>query len=361
MDFLIILVSVLAISEILFIFAYKAYNGIYFQFIKKIPFEKLYVEPHPYLPYMYKKNFSSAPSEKYNYPLHNNFYSAKLETNNFGFYNGDNGSRDIQIPKPQNLFRIICLGGSTTANYVSDGKRNYSYPLELENILKQKNNNVEVNNCGTGGYNSADILVRFLLQTIETKPDAIVVYHAYNDISSYLTDNFQADYSHSRKNLGENYWRFRIGSKIPDFPLRFYNYLKNHWFPSNIRYSLLDVVSKGKLNLNLDYGKGLKIYERNLQNLINICKKNNIKVVLSSYCFYLHDKVKNSKINKIYEKIVLEENEVVKNLAKKNDLSFVDCHSKIPKNVDYFLDTVHLTPKGMKFVANEISNYLKIN
>ena len=144
-------------TSILFIFAYKAYNGIYFQFIKKIPFEKLYVEPHPYLPYMYKKNFSSAPSEKYNYPLHNNFYSAKLETNNFGFYNGDNGSRDIQIPKPQNLFRIICLGGSTTANYVSDGKRNYSYPLELENILKQKNNNVEVNNCGTGGYNSADI------------------------------------------------------------------------------------------------------------------------------------------------------------------------------------------------------------
>ena len=124
---------------------------------------------------------------------------------------------------------------------------------------------------------------------------------------------------------------------------------------------MLEVVSKGNLNLNLDYRKGLEVYERNLQNLISICQKNKTEVVLSSYCFYLHDKVKNSKINQIYEKIVLQENEIIKKLAKKNNLPFVDCNSKIPKNIDYFVDTVHLTPKGMKFIANEISNYLTIN
>ena len=109
-DFLIILISILFITEIFFIFVYKVYNGIYFQFIKKIPFEKLYVEPHPYLPYMYKKNFSSAPAERYNYPLHKNFYSAKLKTNNLGFYNGVNGDRDVIVPKPIDTFRIACLG-----------------------------------------------------------------------------------------------------------------------------------------------------------------------------------------------------------------------------------------------------------
>ena len=344
--------------ELIFRISYKIYNGTNYLFIKSIPFEKLYVEPHPYLPYTYKKNFNSAPSELYNYPLHKNFFSANLKTNNFGFYNGPNGDRDIQIPKPQNLFRISCLGGSTTANYISDGQKNFSYPLELETILKKKKENIEVNNCGTGGYNSADLLVRFLLQTIETKPNLVVIYHAYNDIRSYLTENFKTDYSHSRIGLGENYWKFKLNSFIPNIPLKFINYLKNNWVPSNVRYSLLEIISKGKINLNIDYTKGLKTYERNIQNLINVCVKNNIDVVLSTYCFYLHKKAEKSNLNKIYETIVLKENEIIKNLAKKNNLKIVDCNSKIPKDNEFFVDTVHLTPKGMKFIANEIGKVI---
>jgi lysophospholipase L1-like esterase len=231
----------------------------------------------------------------------------------------------------------------------------------LENILRKKRSSIEVNNCGTGGYNSADILVRFLLQTIETKPDLVIIYHAYNDIKSYLTQNFQEDYSHSRINLGEQYWRFKLRNIIPDLPIKFYNYLVNNWFPSNVRYSLLDIISKGKFDLELDYKKGLKVYERNLQNLIYIFQKNNINIILSSYCFYLHEDVKNSKLNKIYQKIVTEENRVIEELAQKNNIKFVDCDSKIPKNIEYFLDTVHLTPKGMQFVANEISKAVDLN
>ena len=352
---------ILIISEIIFRISYQIYYKVEFRFIKKIPFDKLYVEPHPYLPYIYKKNFDSAPPEKFNYPLHTNYYSAKLKTNNFGFYNGIDGNRDIKIPKPKEVYRISCLGGSTTANYVSDGKNNYSYPLELENILKQKNSNIEVNNCGTGGYNSADILVRFLLQTIEMKPNLVIIYHAYNDIRSYLTQDFKEDYSHSRKNLGEQYWRFRLRGKIPDLPLKFYNYLINHWFPSNIRYSLLETISKGKFDLDLNYKKGLEIYERNIKNLIYICQKNKIDIILSSYCFYLHEKATDSKINQIYQKIVLEENEVIRKLAQQNNLKFVDCNAMIPKEIDYFLDTVHLTPKGMQFVANQISDAVETN
>ena len=360
-DFIIVTSLILIFTEIIFRISYKKYHGVEFRLFKKIPFSKLYVEPHPYLPYIYKKNFDTAPSEKYNYPLHKNFYSAKLKTNNYGFYNGVNGDRNIQIPKPKELYRVTCLGGSTTANYVSDGKKNYSYPLELENILRKKRSSIEVNNCGTGGYNSADILVRFLLQTIETKPDLVIIYHAYNDIKSYLTQNFQEDYSHSRINLGEQYWRFKLRNIIPDLPIKFYNYLVNNWFPSNVRYSLLDIISKGKFDLELDYKKGLKVYERNLQNLIYIFQKNNINIILSSYCFYLHEDVKNSKLNKIYQKIVTEENRVIEELAQKNNIKFVDCDSKIPKNIEYFLDTVHLTPKGMQFVANEISKAVDLN
>ena len=78
--------------------------------------------------------------------------------------NGINGDRDVVIPKPRDIIRINCIGSSTTQNYLTINNTNYSYPLELEKILSKKfNKKIEVNNFGQGGYNSADILVRFLI------------------------------------------------------------------------------------------------------------------------------------------------------------------------------------------------------
>ena len=175
-------------------------------------------EPHPYLPFIYKKNFVGGRAEQTNYPLHPELKSLPLTTNNLGYFNGEDGSRDILIPKPKDLIRINCLGASTTGNYLHFENKVYSYPLELEKILRKKTSKkLEVNNCAQGGYNSADSLVRFLLKDIDTNPDILIIYHAINDIRSYLTPGFTSDYSHSRKNLGEVYWKFFIGSKNTKF------------------------------------------------------------------------------------------------------------------------------------------------
>ena len=66
------------------------------------------------------------------------YFTPQLKTNNYGFINGTNGNRKIEIPKPKNLIRINCIGGSTTGNYVSLNNHIYSYPLELEKILNLK-------------------------------------------------------------------------------------------------------------------------------------------------------------------------------------------------------------------------------
>ena len=294
--------------------------------------------------------------------MHSNFYAPYLRTNNFRYINGPNGDRDIIVPKPQNLYRINCIGGSTTQTCLSSGNKNYSYPMELEKILKSKfSRDIEVNNCGVGGYNSADLLVRFVLQTIDTKPDLVVINHARNDIESYLKPNFSSDYSHSRKNIGEAYWKFLIGSKIPDVPIKFINFLKNKWFPSkDVRNTVLETVSRGNIDPKIDFSPGLKIYERNLQNIINLCLNNNIDVVLCTYPFYLHSKIKNDSIYILYEKIVIEENKIMKKLAEKNNLKLVDSYSLIPKEDSNFVDSVHFTPKGMNLLAKSISEKINI-
>ena len=359
---LIAFVIIIIFSELLFSFFYRLYHGQKYNFIKKIPFEKITMESHPYLPYILKKKFQSIPSERINYPLHSNFYAPYLRTNNFRYINGPNGDRDIIVPKPQNLYRINCIGGSTTQTCLSSGNKNYSYPMELEKILKSKfSRDIEVNNCGVGGYNSADLLVRFVLQTIDTKPDLVVINHARNDIESYLKPNFSSDYSHSRKNIGEAYWKFLIGSKIPDVPVKFINFLKNKWFPSrDVRNTVLETVSRGNIDPKIDFFPGLKIYERNLQNIINLCLNNNIDVVLCTYPFYLHSKIKNDSIYILYEKIVIEENKIMKKLAEKNNLKLVDSYSLIPKEDSNFVDSVHFTPKGMNLLAKSISEKINI-
>ena len=236
-------------------------------------------EPHPYLPFIYKKNFVGGRAEQTNYPLHPELKSLPLTTNNLGYFNGEDGSRDILIPKPKDLIRINCLGASTTGNYLHFENKVYSYPLELEKILRKKTSKkLEVNNCAQGGYNSADSLVRFLLKDIDTNPDILIIYHAINDIRSYLTPGFTSDYSHSRKNLGEVYWKFFIGSKIPNLQIRFINYLKNKFlFPSSEQYSLLEIIRKGQIDPKMDYTNGLKTYRRNIQHIIDISLRKKLK------------------------------------------------------------------------------------
>ena len=79
-------------------------------------------------------------------------------------------------PKPKGLVRINCIGASTTGNYIVENDKKYSYPLELEKILKSKlSKRIEVNNCGQGGYNSADILARTIFQILDTKPDIMII------------------------------------------------------------------------------------------------------------------------------------------------------------------------------------------
>lgn len=354
--FFIYFVISLYFLDLIFLIIYKIYRGHHYRFLKKINFKKLSVEPHPYLPYVIKKNFFREQAEVY-YPLNKSVIIPTLKTNSFGHFNGENGDREIILPKPKNLIRINCLGGSTTANYIKDGSNNYSYPIELENILKKKNKNIEVNNFGLGGYNSADIFVKYALQNIDTNPDYIIIYHGYNDIKSYLKENFSADYSHSLKNLGEIYWKYYLGSKIPNVPLNFVNYLTNKFIlPIESRSTILDVISKKKINLNVNYIKGLSTYKRNIENIINLSLMRDTKVILSTFCFYLYPDIENVPIHKLYKKIIDKENNIMREIAAKNNLTLIDAANSIPLDNENFLDSIHFSSKGMKLLAKSIAD-----
>ena len=352
--YILTILVIFILAEFIFLFLYRLVTGNNYRFIKKLDFDKIAYEPHPYLPFILKKKLKRFHgTSRHNYPLNKDLEFPQLTSNNIGYYNGDRGDRDVLIPKPKNLIRINCLGGSTTGNYIKTEEKNFSYPLELERILKNKYpGDIEVNNFGQGGYNSADLFVRFALQNIETKPDYVIIYHAYNDIRAYLTPGFLSDYFHSRKNLGEVYWKFYLGSKLPNIPIKFINYLTNKFlFPLEERSTILEVIEKKEIDPQQNYSQGLIIYQRNLQHIIDLCKNNKIKVILGTFCFYLYPEIQNDFLHKLYQKIVSEENEIMKKLAIKNNLPLVDASNSISREAANFVDSSHFTPKGMSLLA----------
>lgn len=87
---------------------------------------------------------------------------------------------EIEIPKPKDVFRIVCLGASTTV----EGPTNDStYPALLERKLRERfsKHRIEVINGGISGNFSNDELER-LPEIFELQPDLIIEYNVVNDL-----------------------------------------------------------------------------------------------------------------------------------------------------------------------------------
>ncbi len=284
-------VAYLLLGDVAFRVLYKILRGQPYTTREKIPFDEIYVEPHPYLPYVFKKNFTCQKKHPVNYPLNRDkdYWFPQFYTNSLGHHNGIDGTREVVVPKPDGLFRINCLGASTTANYILDKDEVFSYPLELGKILHDNfpGKHIEVNNFAMGGFTSAEVLIKFLLDSIDSDPDMIILYHAYNDLGPSLTSNFKSDYSHARRNLGERYHLFKWASKMPYIPFALPNFLLNLLLPQNIKHGILSAISKGSISLDDEFN-GLGTYRRNIKNLIHICQASGIKVIISTYCHFLY-------------------------------------------------------------------------
>ena len=147
-----------------------------------------------------------------------------------------------------------------------------------------------------------------------------------------------------------------MASKIPNFKLSFIDYLINNLLGGNVRNSLLNHVNKGDLDQTINPNKGLETYKRNIQCIIDICKSNDIQIILSTYCHFLYEDIKDDNLHILYKSIVKKENNIIRALAKENGLELVDNANLVTNDEKYFVDSIHFTPAGMGFIARNIAN-----
>jgi lysophospholipase L1-like esterase len=348
--------------EVLFRIVYHRIKGRPYSFIPKIKYKQIYVEPHPHISIVYKKNCSSQKPMKAIYPLNQdkNYYVDTLTSNNFRHYDGPAGNRPIQMPKPKGQFRILCLGDSTTGNYLWHNGTAYSYPLELERYLQKTypGKDIVVHNCGQGGWTSADVLINFLLKLYDTQPDLIMLYSAYNDIAPSLTPGFESDYSHAKRNLGETYHLYRLAGMLPDIPSSIYNMLFTKFFPYiNPRYGSVEATTRGTPDLKGSF-EGLSTYRRNIEHLVKACQASGIQIVLCTYVHYLHKIIQESENRIKFRDGLILENQELRELAIQYNIPLVDSFNLIPQEEKYFVDCLHFTPLGMALLAEHIGKVI---
>ncbi|MBS3108437.1 SGNH/GDSL hydrolase family protein [Candidatus Woesearchaeota archaeon] len=306
-----------------------------------------------------------------------NYRTEDFEINSMGF-KGDEFSR----MKPENVYRIVVLGGSTSFG---------NYPEYLEDKLNKKgkaNNKTikfEVINGAIVGYNSSLILKRFVYDIVTLRPDLVIYGPEWNDVGScaLLSDkergtlkNFflgLAD-SEALRSLGpwyENHIKIfetykknfrRLGLRTADALATRVYLLKRARNELKIKFD--GTVQVGKQSHMDDYNPTTTL--DNLVKIINKGKENNIKITLTT----TPDDFEDFDLPSIPPEclIFIEKNDwyrynrnslnpAVRNLALKQNLILIDLEKHINEDSNkkrYFVADDGITGEFMHF--NDLGN-----
>ncbi len=285
------------------------------------------------------------------------FIPTKLNfNNNEGIIRNENG--DIAInslgyrgpyfakKKDSKIFRIVTLGGSTTAGMHENG---LTYPRILERMLNQsktKEKYFQVINAGMWGHNSCQIKIRFENEIVDLKPDLLILMSGWNDINKFRS----ADITNSEQYC-ENHHPFLIKSNI--FRL--------------LRLNIIELVKKTNSELGFNIlDKNLNLYENNLREIAEKTKDKNIKLILmglpgvyeSNSIENFQDYVQFANMNPeelfYRQQALLATNKIKIKLAREyRHASYVEngLSVNIPEKKDFFFDTVHPTGSGNRVMA----------
>ena len=235
---------------------------------------------HPYLGYAPKSAHSDDHGTDY-----------RLTSYNEAGYRGPL----VAIPKPEGVYRVLCLGGSSTHGQTPNTDDD-TWPARLQVHLNEQlaangvtDRTVEVMNFGVFGYNTFESLSNLAFRGVDYEPDLVLVYHAINDVRCAM---YQLGGPAQRDN---SHWRAIWPTVMPSpaetvlekslvycaLRKKFTQYLK--------RFETLDAFAI----VNYDYAHpdpyagevpdtGFNSFARNLKSIVAIAKAHGADVMLIS-------------------------------------------------------------------------------
>ena len=310
---------------------------------KHNPYVKANLRRHSYLNEVSSVALWEVPLERYR-------KNARLETTldgqHFEITFNEHGYRTppVAVPKPQGLLRIVCIGGSTTIEGMTNDS---TYPAILQRRLRDHFNTdqIEVVNCGISGFKSSQEAER-IDEYIALDPDIILEYNAVNDICYVILYTLEIRAHLWQKLLRQSEFLSR----------QFGQYFK----PGN------------DLMLNLLYWNTLK----NLETIHKTAQQHDIDVMFCSFVRPQLDGITPDELNYFnhnlrtfwdrkytsfaeYCHIVDVYNAAMRQLCSELNMGYIPVAENLTGGTQTFVDICHMTPQGIEKKADIFFNQLK--
>jgi len=264
-------------------------------------------------------------------------------------------STDYPTEKPPGVFRISCLGGSTTDCVTGKGLES-SYPYQLEAMLRARGGGeVQVMSWGMPAWTTSEILVNYFLNVQDTAPDVVIFHEAVNDVAPRMWPGYRPDYCHYRtpwtvpRFAAPLRWLVRCSSLAAYVCMRLQG-------ENDVRAFVTVPVDERTLPKTLEPGTA-SAYRRNVRTICEHAQRHGARPVLATLPYHLdHEYFEAHKIG------IEEHNDILRELAAENGWLLVDIAAEFKEHwaerKPEFLDIVHVTERGNRIKAELIAGAL---
>src|SRR5262245_41704635 len=240
-------------------------------------------------------------------------------------YRGD----EISVAKKPGSYRIFAVGDSNTLGW--RGKDGPNWPLDLQDLLRQKSDRFTVINAGVYGYSSFQGLRRFK-EALPFQPDMVLISFGCNDAMRVtMSDEEFANRKIRSTGLDTTLVKFRVGQ--------------------------LFLACSDKIVFNGKEGLvprvSLQEYEDNLGKIIRLAKEKKIQVVLLTRPF-IDPSLDPSPHKLWWREYGSAYNDATREVGKRSGVPVIDIHAQFQGKKKYYVDESHFTKEGHQLAAKII-------
>lgn len=312
-----------------------------------------------------------------------------------GFQRNDNrhdrhGFRgdEITAEKPQDSFRIVAVGGSTT---YSTGVGDYreSYPDLLKDYLHNAGfDSVEVINAGVAGYSSYENLINISFRVLPLEPDLIILYQGFNDISNrfvyprsrYASDNSGVDAPNFSARVMPPIWEYSTYLRLLGIRAGYINthgdldmtdahrraqssYANELWRQVNRGTYPGGVFEEVSAEQMLADNPPIH-FQRNLVTALGIAESHNVDVLLLTMVlskdYHARTGSEKSKFysSEAYQSAMARHNDITRRIAESTETPLFDLALEFPDDPSLLTDGLHMNAEGNRVRARLIGDFV---
>ena len=279
-----------------------------------------------------------------------------------------------RLEKPESVYRIIALGGSTTRNPLLPVDKRY--PTVLQDILRAQYGqaDIEVFNAGMDWYTTKHSLINYVTNLSDAEPDLIVVMHAVNDLyRSFSPPGFTIGPYH-------RLWSHFYGPAIYGArPPAFAQHLSSKIFWPSLTSVMYSQIRLKERDLALERYLSLEDFQRNLLHLIHYLKADGIPIIVMTQPFLFKENMSAKERASLWfgkmfcltpsgffyheypspeslRRAMLAYNDITREMVRsEGGVLLLDLEPKIEKSLANFTDDVHYTAAGARQVAMAVA------